>query len=376
MDEGARERRLRWIAWSLRPELRPLALAAVVRGRGGAPPSLPISAGDLAIDFPLRPSDQQWFLRSAPDLEDAARIDRMAADEGTTILTPEEGGWPGKLWEELADPPAALYVRGRLHQPEDSAVAIVGARHASPNGLALARSIARDLACSGVTIVSGLALGIDGSSHRGALDAGGRTVAVLAGGVDRPSPPSHVGLAATIETTGALVSEFPPGTEPRPLHFPRRNRILAALASVLLVVEGMGRSGARSTVDHALALGRDVAAVPRDPVHEGSVLPNGMLQSGAAVVTSAVDLLRLLGLGERPVRTESAPAAVAQGSFLDSGDREILESLGGGRRAVDAVARRARRTPAEVMASLGRLELAGRVRRLHGTRYERIGPLR
>lgn len=376
MGETARDRRLRWIAWSLRPHLRPLALAEIVRSRGGSPPPLPARRTDVETDLPLRPSDCAWLFAREPGLEAAERVESLVAAQGFSIQTPEEGGWLGRLWGELADPPAALYVHGRLHGPDDPAVAIVGARHASDNGLAMARSIARDLACAGVTVVSGLALGIDGASHRGALDADGRTVAVLAGGVDRPSPPSHEGLAAAIAASGALVSEFPLGLEPRPLHFPRRNRILAALASVLVVVEGKERSGARSTVDHALSLGREVGAIPRDPVHEGSVLPNRLLQTGAAPIVSATDILSLLGVsgmrsGPEPQRT--APAA---GSLFDAADEAIFEALGCSGRPLDALARTTRRTPADLLASLGKLELAGRVRRLHGARYERVGPVR
>jgi DNA processing protein len=373
MAENPRERRLRWIAWSLRHELRPLALAAVVRGRSGSPPPIPAGQADLAVDVPLRPSDRQWLLQRGPGLDDAARIEEDAAKRGWSIQTPDDGGWQERLWNELADPPAALYIRGSLHGPHDPAVAIVGARHASENGLSLSRAIARDLAFAGVTVVSGLALGIDGAAHRGALDAGGRTVAVLAGGVDRPSPPSHERLAQAIAESGALVSEFPTGTDPRPLHFPRRNRILASLASVLLVVEGRGRSGARSTVDHALSLGRNVAAVPRDPVHEGAILPNGMLLTGAAVVTSANDILPLLGIPFRvPARPEE-PEAPARTDSPGGTDEDLLQVLRQGSRPLDAIARCAQRTPAEVLASLGRLELSGRVRRLHGARYERVG---
>lgn len=372
MDEAARDRRRRWIAWSMRPELRPLALAAVVRARAGTPPPVPASPADLAVDYPFRGSDRRWLTSREPDMASAIRLEATIAGGGDSVFTPEEGGWLEKLWNELEDPPPALYVRGRLHKPEEPAVAIVGARHASEGGLVLARSIARDLACAGVTIVSGLALGIDGASHRGALDAGGRTIAVLAGGIDRPSPPSHTALASRILASGGLVSEFPPGTDPKPLHFPRRNRILAALASIVLIVEGRERSGARSTVDHALALGREVAGVPRDPIHEGSVLPNSLLQTGAMVVTSASDLLPLLGI--EPSAPITGSSGATQTSFLDETDRAVLRGLRSGSRPLDSLARTSGRAPAEVLASVGRLELAGLVRRLHGSRYERVGP--
>ena len=234
-------------------------------------------------------------MASAPGPEVVGETLDAARSAGVRILTRDDGGWMEQFWTEMVDPPVALYVRGELHEPGDAAVAIVGSRHASPNGLAIARSIARELALEGVVVVSGLALGIDGAAHRGALDAEGRTVAALGGGVDCPSPPSHAALAERVARSGALVSEFPLGSHPRPLHFPRRNRILASLAQVVLVVEGGARSGARSTVDHAIAVGREIAAVPRDPVHEGSHLPNMLLRSGATPVVRAQDLLDLLG---------------------------------------------------------------------------------
>jgi DNA processing protein len=164
--------------------------------------------------------------------------------------------------------------------------------------------------------------------------------------------------------------------EPRPLHFPRRNRILAALASVLVIVEGKGRSGARSTVDHALSLGREVVAVPRDPVHEGSVLPNSLLQTGAAVVVSAADLLSILGVDGGRSETGSKTAGQMPESLFGDVDELLLQALRHGSRHLDALARSTRRAPADLLASLGRLELAGRVRRLHGARFERVGSLR
>jgi DNA processing protein len=306
------------------------------------------------------------MLESAdPRAEDVERVTERAVALGCVIRTPADDEWLARLWSEMTDPPAALYVQGKLHGPEQRAVAIVGTRHPSANGLELARGIARDLSAEGVTIVSGMALGIDGAAHRGALDVEGHTVAVLGCGIDRPHPPSHIPLSRRIAETGALVSEFPFGTHPRPLHFPRRNRIIAALANVVVIVEGSHRSGARSTVDHALALGREVVAVPRDPVHEGSALPNLLLRTGAAPVRSALDVLDHL---------EGCRGPAQEGSLLDSADSALLDLFGSeAPRSVEGLARAARRPPEEVLLSLGRLELTGRVRRLPGARFARPG---
>lgn len=370
MGEANAERRLRWVGWSLRHELRPSVLADAVRLRDGDPPPLPLSSAFLPVGLELRPRDRAFLTAAAPGLDDARAALRTAEAEGIAFLSPDDGGWLAKFWEEMTDPPCGIYVRGRLHEPDEAAVAIVGSRHASMNGLAIARRLARELALEGVTIVSGLALGIDGAAHRGALEAGGRTVAVLGGGVDQPSPPSHASLAGRIAESGALVSEFPIGCHPRPLHFPRRNRILAALAHVVLIVEGGARSGARSTVDHATAIGREIAAVPRDPIHEGSELPNALLQTGASPVVRARDLLELLALSHPTLRRcRSLPEE-------DGGDVDaaILDRLATGKRTLEVLLRSVDCGQGELLAGLGRLEASGKVRRLPGMGYERTGP--
>jgi DNA processing protein len=321
------------------------------------PPELPLRAGPPSVAITVRPSERKRLSEAFPSHGAVAEVLKRARESGVAIRTVDDDRWMKSFWDQMSDPPAALYVRGKLHEVGSPAVAIVGTRHPTQNGLQLARTLARDVASMGITIVSGMALGIDGAAHRGALDVGGHTVAVLGGGVDRPSPPSHLELAADIMKAGALVSEFPPGVPPRPLHFPRRNRIIAAMAPVLLVIEGGKRSGARSTVDHALALGREVAAVPRDPIHEGSALPNSLLRTGATPVTCATDLLELLGSTGR----------------LGVADHELLCSLGTGARSLEGIARSLRRSDEEVLGHLGRLELAGLVRRLPGMRFVRPG---
>lgn len=348
------EKRLLWISLASCVHLRPLVVAGWVRAQG--------APTEAAEGLRLRPSERAGLAGALTSTERAERIARECAAIGDRILTPEDGGWQALLWCQLPDPPACLFVRGSLHDPDAPAVAIVGARFPSSSGLAFARSLARDLASRGVSIVSGLALGIDGAAHRGALDAGGRTIAVLAGGLDLPTPPSHRDLAERVARAGALVSEFPHGTPPRPIHFPRRNRIIAALASVTVVVEGREHSGARSTVDHALALGRDVAAVPRDPLHEGSRLPNLLLQSGAAPVMSAADVLSILDWqGRRALRAGREPDPEAAVLALLDAPRDpawLAAQLG--------------RDADSILASLGRLELAGEVRRTPGMRFARV----
>jgi DNA processing protein len=222
------------------------------------------------------------------------------------------------LLRAIHDPPARLYVRGdpELEILARPAVAIVGARACSPYGAQVARMLARELAGAGVVVVSGLARGVDAEAHRGALDAGGTTVAVLGCGVDRDYPAAHTELARRIGDSGGLVvSEYEPGVEPAPWRFPARNRIIAGLCVATVVVEARERSGALITADFALEEGRDVLAVPGEITSALSAGTNALLRLGAVPVTSASDVLEVFGLlpeqRSRP-RVEGTAATVLE----------------------------------------------------------------
>jgi DNA processing protein len=208
--------------------------------------------------------------------------------------------WNARL-DDLPDPPSeTLYARGE-HIAEALAaptVAVVGARACSSYGAQVARTLARELAVAGVTVVSGLARGIDAEAHRGALDANGRTVAVLGCGIDRDYPAAHAELARRIAETGGIVSEYAPGVEPAPWRFPARNRIIAALADAVVIVEARSRSGALITVDLAMEIGRPIYAVPGEITSLLSEGTNDLLRHGhATAITSALDVLAALGIG-------------------------------------------------------------------------------
>ena len=253
------------------------------------------------------------------------------------------------LLTALHDPPAVLHVRGDVQILTEPAVAVVGARSCSPYGAQVARGLARELAGAGAVVVSGLARGIDGEAHRGALEAGGRTVAVLGCGIDRDYPRSHAELAGRIRASGAVVSEYPPGTEPAPWRFPARNRIIAGLCAATVVVEARERSGALITADFALELGRDVFAVPGEITSLLSAGTNDLLRQGAAPLLGAEDVLSALGLENGARRLPPLSPAAAQ----------VLRLLADGARDADEVARSSGRTTAEVAAVLVELELAG-----------------
>ena len=256
------------------------------------------------------------------------------------------------LLAAIYDPPACLYVRltgASTSLLADPAVAIVGARSCSAYGAQVARSLGRELAAAGVVVVSGLARGIDGEAHRGALEGGGATVAILGCGIDRDYPLGHAGLARRIEETGLVVSEYPPGVEPAPWRFPARNRIIAGLSLVTVVVEARERSGALITADFALEEGREVLAVPGEITSALSAGTNALLKVGATPLTSAADVLCLLGL-ELPSPARPPP---------DGAAGAVLTLLREGPADADGLARRAGLTADRAAAALVELELGG-----------------
>lgn len=267
------------------------------------------------------------------------------------VLERSHAAYP-PLLRELHDPPPRLYVRGgNVELLSRLAVAVVGARSCSTYGAQVARMLGRELAGAGVVVVSGLARGVDGEAHRGALDAGGTTVAVLGCGIDRDYPRRHADLARKIAHAGAIVSEYPPGTEPAPWRFPARNRIIAGLSLATIVVEARIRSGALITTDFALELGRDVFAVPGEITAGLSAGTNELLRQGAAPLLAVEDVLTALGL-EPAVRTRPRLSAAAE---------QILHLLGDASREADELTRASGRTSGEVAAALVELELSGLV---------------
>jgi DNA processing protein len=277
-------------------------------------------------------------------------------------------GYPALL-AELHDPPPRLYLRGGppelLARPS---VAVVGARSCSSYGAQVARDLARELGAAGVVVVSGLARGVDGEAHRGALAGGGLTVAVLGCGIDRDYPRAHSELARRIADSGAIVSEYPPGTEPSPWRFPARNRIVAGLARATVVVEARERSGALITADFALELGREVFAVPGEITSALSAGTNDLIRQGATPLLSADDVLDALGL-ERPPPPPRAPDS------LSAGARAALGRLSESTASLDELARASGLGSSAVAVALTELELAGLVTVADGVYRSTIGGL-
>lgn len=342
--------------------------------------------------------------KSAVDLDTQLRL---MADYGVQLVTLEDPAYPPRL-AEIYDPPLSLFVRGELREEDACCVAIVGTRRATSYGLRVAEQLGRELAARGITVVGGLAEGIDAAAHQGALDAGGRTLAVLGNGVDQVYPASHGELSHKIMAQGALVSQYPMGVRPLRGNFPYRNRIISGLTLGTLIVEAPRASGALITARHAMEQGREVFAVPGPITSRNSEGPHALLREGAKLVERVEDILVELELpasvravvapsvqpasdgpeapiSPRPERRRPnlppppaparpapapapAPAAPARPGTSDL-EQKVLNALSPEGSFVDEIAAACRISISEALSSLTMLELKGLVRQYSGKRF-------
>jgi DNA processing protein len=280
-----------------------------------------------------------------------------------TVLTWEDPAYPSLL-KQIYAPPPVLYVRGELTPDDEWAVALVGTRRATSYGKQVARMLGADLARSGVTVVSGLARGIDGLAHQAALDAGGRTVAVTACGLDRVYPPEHRNLAQAIMENGAMVSDYPLGTRPEARNFPPRNRIISGLSLGVAVIEAGRRSGALITTEFALEQGRDVFAVPGNIVSRNSIGCNRLIRDGARMVLSVQDILEELNL--TMIEHQSEARAVLPADPIEA---RLLSLVSDDPAHVDELCRQSELSIQQVSSTLAMMELKGMVRQVGGMQY-------
>ena len=293
-----------------------------------------------------------------PDVEKALR---WAERPGCAVLTLADGAYPKQLLE-IPDPPPLIYVAGDPKLLSSQALAVVGSRNATPQGLKNARDFARVLSDAGFAIVSGLALGVDGEAHRGGLDGRGSTIAMLGTGIDVVYPARNRSLAQEISSRGAMVSEFPLGTEPHAGNFPRRNRLISGLARGCLVVEAALDSGSLITARLAADQGREVFAIPgsiHSPLSKGC---HALIKQGAKLVESAQDVLEELGVA-------TIAAAAAKETAADEG---LLEDMGFDPCDIDQLTDRSGLPVEAVSAMLLKLELEGKIASLPGGLYQRI----
>jgi DNA processing protein len=282
-----------------------------------------------------------------------------------------DAAYPANL-REIQAPPGRLYVRGTLTEDDALAVAIVGARAATPYGVAVAERLAADLAAAGIVIVSGMARGVDSAAHRGALAARGTTVAVLGCGTDVAFPPEHAELACTISESGAVVSELVPGTPPLPMFFPQRNRIISGLSRAVVVIEAGEKSGSLITARLALEQGRDVLAVPGNILSGRNRGAHALLRDGAKIVESADDILEELGIARTGVGSRTAGRANRQRLPAPDPEDPILACLTPGEPSdLDAISERTGLSPPRLLSRLFELELQGAIARVGGGRFVR-----
>jgi DNA processing protein len=288
--------------------------------------------------------------------------DRIS-NQGIQILTSEDAAYPARL-REIEQPPPVLYVRGDWREDDQFAVAIVGTRRMTSYGRQITEQLASVLAANGVTVISGLARGVDGTAHQGALDAGGRTAAVLGCGVDRIYPPENRALGERIMTSGAILSDYPVGTAPESGNFPPRNRIIAGLSMATVVVEAGDTSGALITAEFAVEQGRDVFAVPGSILAPQSRGTNRLIQNGAYPLLTPEDLLQALDLrkvDQQKTARQTLPANEVEALLLNTLGSEPLH--------VDEIRSQTGLPVEKVSAALVMMELKGMVRQVGGMQY-------
>jgi len=321
----------------------------------------------------IGPKLSDELIRARTEIDPTAEM-RRCREQGVAIIARDTPQYPRWL-AEIPDPPTIMYVQGTIKPQDAVAVAIVGSRHATPYGVQTAQRLAEGLARAGVTIVSGLARGIDAAAHRGALDAGGRTFAVLGSGLGKIYPPEHKDLALDIVQSGALISESSLLTDPVAGAFPQRNRVIAGLSLGVIVVEAAFRSGALITARHAYEQNRDVFAVPG---RIDSSLSHGchqLLRDGAKLVESIDDILEELGpLPEAAQRNDGGPAVHKPAELLlNANEKLVLQAIGENRvTTVDELIACSGLAVAQVLTTISVLEMRRLVTRVSGNSVMRL----
>lgn len=350
-----------WVGFTNIPGIGRVRLGQLESYFGNLERAWKASPGELkraGLDSAARRAIGQWRDKVDPDTE-MAKLERF----GIKVLTCNDAGYPRRL-KEIYDYPPVLYQRGSLLPEDEWCLAVVGTRRATVYGKQVTAELVADLARSKITIVSGLARGIDTIAHRSALEAGGRSVAVFACGLDIVYPAENERLAREIMERGALLSEYPPGTRPRADNFPRRNRILSGLSLGVLITEAGETSGAMITARMALEQNREVFAIPGSILSPTSRGTNHLIQEGAKLVRECTDILEELNLTTvarqiemREVLPESATESV------------LLKQLGAEPTHIDEVCRRSGLPAAEVSGTLAMMELKGLVKQVGTMNY-------
>ena len=350
-----------WIGFNLVKGIGPTKVRYLLDHFGDLPTAWTADPDELrASGLDRRSLENLLAARAGIDLDRALQ---RVEQSGAQVLTWESDEYPRNLLN-IAQPPPVLYVKGTLTPADEWAIAMVGTRRASAYGRETARALALTLAANRVTIVSGLARGIDAVAHQAALDAGGRTIAVLGSGLDQIYPPEHQALAEKIMQAGALVSDYPLGTPPESANFPPRNRLISGLAKGVLVVEAPEGSGALLTADYAAEQGRDVFAVPGSILLKSCRGTNKLIQNGAKPVLEASDVLEELNM--------TLVTQYSQASLIfpaDENEKQLLTLLSAEPVHVDDLGVKTGMPISQVTGTLALMELKGLVRQVGGMNY-------
>jgi DNA processing protein len=353
-----------WASLQLLAGVSPRKLVALLKIFGGPSEILAAPRTDLLRAVP---EDVAITIERGPDAGLRDRTLEWLAEDSHAIVAWDDSDYPQALLT-IADPPPALYCIGNRALLDRRAIAVVGSRNATPQGVDNAAAFASALSAAGLGIVSGLALGIDAAAHRGGLTGSGSSIAVVGTGLDRVYPAANRDLARALAERGALVSEFALGTPPVPGNFPRRNRVISGLALGVLIVEATLASGSLITARFAAEQGRDVFAIPgsiHSPFSKGG---HRLIKDGAKLVESAADVLEELGLRGAPTGSPHAEPSRARGENVS----RIRTALGFDSAGVDALSQRTGLSTESIAVALVELELAGEITVLPGGMFQRL----
>lgn len=353
------EQRLYWFALSLLTGISPKRLHDLIAALGGAEAVWTADAEALrAVGCDARTSENLMNARSQLDIDgQMQQVRRM----GAHVVTLADDNYP-PLLRQIDDPPPALYVRGDIRPEDTRALTIIGTRKATSYGRDVTNALVRGLTAAGVTIISGLAFGIDAYAHRAAVAHNGRTLAIMGCGIDRVYPQDHADLARQIARQGAVVTEFPPGSKAQQHHFPQRNRVMSGMALGVLVVEAPEKSGTFITVNAALEHGREVFAVPGSIFSSASAGTHRLIQEGAKMVTRVEDILEEIDDAHQQAQGRALVQAIRQNDTpVDETEAALLSLLQTDALNIDDLVRQTRLSAAQVTSTLTMLELQGYV---------------
>jgi DNA processing protein len=353
------------------PGVGPAIRQALLDRFGSSDAVLLAAPSELRTVPGVGPKLMRKIVSACEEIDAEAEI-ALCQKQGIEILTCSHEDYP-KVLRQIHDPPGLLFVRGTLRPCDGLAIGIVGTRHATRYGLRTAQRLAESLARAGLVVVSGLARGIDSAAHRGALDGGGRTLAVLGGGVLNVYPPEHAKLAEKIVTGGALISEAPPHAAPKSGVFPQRNRIISGLSLGVIIVEAAERSGALITARLAMEQGREVFAVPGPIDSRASRGCHQLIRDGAKLVETADDVLEELGpLFEPASREDGSPVRHPAELMLNELEQTVLGAVGTEDTTIDHIVGETGLPVHRVLSTISVLEMRRLVRRVSGTTVVRM----